>query len=75
MIDLIFASIMGTVGNILAFFIVLIIVGGLILLPFALNGGWVLALVLYPYLIGIVISAWMQAKDEKEKENNKKENG
>lgn len=75
MIDLIFASIMETVGNILAFFIVLIIVGGLILLPFALNGGWVLALVLYPYLIGIVISAWMQAKDEKEKENNKKENG
>lgn len=67
MIDLIFAAIMGTVGNILAFFIVLLIVGGLILLPFALNGGWVLALVLYPYLIGIIISAYEQAKEKKRK--------
>lgn len=71
MIDLIFGAIMGAIGNIGAFLIVAGLLGFLLILPLAINGGWIIYVMLGIIAIPAIFAA---AIDDKNKEDeNKKE--
>lgn len=69
MIDGIFELIMGAIGSILSFIIVAGIVGFILILPFLLNGGWILGILIYGFIFGmiaIMISEKCKKDDEGE---------
>lgn len=70
MIDLIFGVIMGVIGRIGAFIIVTGIIGFLLILPLAINGGWIIYVLLGIVVIPAIFDA---ATDDKNKDNENKE--
>ncbi len=58
MIDKIFFGILGVFSSIVSFIIVVLMVGGLLMLPMLFNGGWIMYV-----MIGVSIFAAMKGRD------------
>lgn len=59
MIDKIFFGILGVFSSIVSFIIVLLMVGGLLILPMLFKGGWIMYV-----MIGVCIVAAVIGKDD-----------
>lgn len=59
MIDKIFFGILGVFSSIVSFVIVVLMVGGLLILPMLFNGGWIMYV-----MVGVCIVAAVIGKDD-----------